>query len=92
LPTAIVGFAISTKAKVAMANEGDNWESVALRLEGLSWGEAFVRYPDPEVDKDALIKERDNITAKQLEAAGIRIDQPEKFYVQPKSQVAETVK
>lgn len=92
LPTAVVGFALSTKPKVVLANEGDDWSSVATRLEGLKWGEPFVREPAPEVDKDAILAARETLTEHQLKTAGLRIEQPEKFYVQPKSQVAETAK
>ncbi len=92
LPTAEVGFALSNKPKVVLANEGDEWGSAALRLEALKWGEPFVRVPEPEVDKEALIAARDTLTDKQLAAAGLRIEQPEKFFVRPKSLVAETAK
>lgn len=92
LPTAEVGFALSNKPKVVLANDGDDWESAALRLEALKWGEPFVRHPEPEVDKDALIAARDTLTDKQLAAAGLDIEQPEKFFVKPKSLVAETAK
>lgn len=92
LPTAVVGFATSTKPKVTLANEGDEWCDVVERLEALPWGEDYVRYPEPEVDKQALIEDRNELTAKQLSAAGLRIEQGEKFYVEPKSLVAETAK
>ncbi len=92
LPTAIVGFTLSTKAKVVLANDGDDWTSAAHRLEALEWGGDYVRNPEPEVDKEALIASRASLTPKQLAAAGLRIEQGEKFYVQPKSQIAEPVK
>lgn len=92
LPTAEVGFALSNKPKVVLANDSDEWASAAERLEALKWGGPFVRLPDPEVDKEALIAARDTLTAKQLAAAGLRIEQPEKFFVRPKSLVAETAK
>ncbi len=92
LPTAIVGFTLSTKAKVVLANDGDDWTSAAHRLEALAWGEPYVRNPEPEVDKEALIASRASLTPVQLAAAGLRIEQGEKFYVQPKSQIAAAAK
>ncbi len=90
LPTAVVGFALSNKPKVVMTGADDDWGSVALRLEALPWAENYVRTPEPEVDKEELIANRDSLTAKQLAAAGLRIEQAEKFYVEPKSLVAAT--
>jgi phage host-nuclease inhibitor protein Gam len=92
LPTAVVGFALNSKPKVVMTGADDDWTSVAHRLEAFTWGESYVRTPDPEVDKEALIADRESLSPKQLAAAGLRIEQPEKFYVQPKSQVAEKAK
>ena len=90
LPTATIGFRFSSKAKVVLTGAEDDWESAALRLEALSWGAGYIRTPEPEVDKDKLIAARESLTPKQLAAAGVKFEQPEKFYVEPKSLVAET--
>ncbi len=74
---------------VEKCSKKDNWSAIAKRLEALDWGAAYITTPEPDVDKKALLADRDRLTAEQLSAAGIRFEQDEFFYITPKSDVAE---
>jgi phage host-nuclease inhibitor protein Gam len=74
---------------VEKCSKKDNWSAIAKRLEALDWGAPYITTPDPEVDKKALLADRDRLTAEQLSQAGIRFEQDEFFYITPKSDVAE---
>ena len=66
----------------------DTWSAIAQRLEALPWGSRYVNIPEPEVDKKALLADREKLSAEQLSEAGIRFEQDEQFYITPKSEVA----
>ncbi len=66
----------------------DTWSAIAQRLEALEWGARYVSTPEPEVDKQALLADREKLSAGQLSEAGIRFEQDELFYITPKSEVA----
>jgi len=87
LPTATVGFAIAPKAKVVLLADEDSTDA-ALRIEGVKGFEKYIRIPLPELDKEAILADRDILTPAQLAFIGIRIEQPEKFYITPKSETA----
>ncbi len=55
-------------------------------------GEDYIRYGQPELDKDGLLSRRADIPAEALKLAGIRIEQEEFFFFEPKSEVLETTK
>ena len=74
---------------VEKCSKKDTWSAIAKRLEALDWGVRYINTPDPEVDKKALLADRDRLTAGQLSEAGIRFEQDEFFYITPKSDVAE---
>jgi hypothetical protein len=54
----------------------------------LDWGVRYVNAPEPEVDKKALLADREKLSLEQLSEAGIRCEQDELFYITPKSEVA----
>jgi len=85
---ATVGFE-TTPHRVEKVTNKDTWPKIGLRLEGLDWGAAYVRYPDPEVNKEKLIADRQLLTPEQLKEAGIKIEQDENFFIRPKSEVAQ---
>jgi phage host-nuclease inhibitor protein Gam len=66
----------------------DTWTAIAQRLEALPWGSRYVNMPEPEVDKKALLADRDKLSLEQLSEAGLRFEQDEIFYITPKSEVA----
>lgn len=85
---ATVGFE-TTPPRVEKRSRKDTFGEIGLRLEGLDWGAAYVRYPDPEINKEKLLADRTQITPEQLQEAGLRIEQDENFFIRPKSEVAE---
>ena len=74
---------------VEKCSKKDNWSAISRRLEALPWGARYLTWPEPEVDKKALLADRDRLTAEQLSEAGIRFEQDELFYITPKSDVAQ---
>lgn len=83
-----IGFE-NTPPRVEKRSGKDTWGQIARRLEAVDWGTGFVREPDPEVNKQALLAARETLTDDQLKEAGIRFDQDENFFIRPKSQVAQ---
>jgi len=88
LVTAVAGFR-TTPPRVEKSTK-DTWGKIALKLQALVWGDKYVREAAPEVNKDALLTDRATLTEEQLKAAGVRFEQDELFYVDPKSQVASS--
>jgi phage host-nuclease inhibitor protein Gam len=98
LPQATLGFRTSPPSvqKIGKAT----WADVAQKLaavvvhepgveEAVFVGENYVRYADPAVDKDGILRDRSVIPAEALKQAGIVIEQDETFYITPKSEVLE---
>jgi phage host-nuclease inhibitor protein Gam len=73
---------------VEKSSRKDTWTAVAQRLEASAWGIRYITIPEPEVDKKALLADRDKLSQEQLAEAGIRFEQDELFYITPKSEVA----
>lgn len=91
LTQAIVGFRTCPPA-VEKIRSRDTWGDIAQRLasvnDGEFIGENYLRYKDPEVDKTSLIADRESIPERALKTIGIRIEQDEVFFIEPKSEVA----
>ena len=85
---ATVGFEL-TPPRVDKISARDNFGKIGLRLENLDWGAAYVRYPDPEVNKEKILADRAQLKPEQLKEAGLFIDQDENFFIRPKSDIAE---
>ncbi|MDP3727119.1 MAG: host-nuclease inhibitor Gam family protein, partial [bacterium] len=86
LPTGIIGWRLGSPAVNFTKPEPEIIEM--CRTLGL--GE-FIRTPDPELDKQAILKEREG---KARGIAGIEFDQTESFFVQPfdiKTQITRKV-
>ncbi len=105
LPTALFGFRLG-KHKVEKPSNV-TWKEIVDRLiSTIIWppgvpttdeqpifeGENYVRYGDPEVDKDALLRDRKLIPEAALRATGISFCQEEFFFFEPKSEVLEPTK
>jgi phage host-nuclease inhibitor protein Gam len=84
---ATVGFRTEPPS-VEKCSRKDTWTAIAQRLEALAWGGRYVNTPEPEVDKKALLADREKLSLEQLSAAGLRFEQDELFYIAPKSEVA----
>ncbi len=84
---ATVGFRTEPPS-VQRTSRKENWSAIARRLESTDWGKRYLHTPEPELDKKALLADREKLTAEQLTQAGLRFDQPEQFYIAPKSELA----
>ena len=87
---ATVGFRLHPEA-LALIVPKDTWVRVAERLEATAWGEKYVSWK-PSVDKDAMKKDRADITAAQLAEAGVKYAQEESFFLEPKSDLLEAAR
>lgn len=87
--TAVYGFEL-TPWRVA-THRKINWKEVVRRLQSLTWGGAYVRHPEPQPDKLALLADRERLTPVQQNAAGIEFQQDEQFFIRPKAESAEPV-
>jgi phage host-nuclease inhibitor protein Gam len=85
---ATVGFEL-TPPRIEKISGKDTFGKIGLRLESLDWGGAYVRYPDPEVNKEKILADRALLKPDQLLEAGMKIEQDENFFIRPKSDVAE---
>jgi len=85
---ATIGFEL-TPPRVDKTNGKDTFGKIGLRLENLEWGAAYVRYPDPEVNKEKILADRAKLKPEQLEEAGLTIEQDENFFIRPKSDALE---
>jgi phage host-nuclease inhibitor protein Gam len=84
---ATVGFRTEPPS-VEKNSRKETWAAVARRLQASAWGAPYVSTPEPEVDKKALLADRDQLSLEQLAEAGIRFEQDEVFYITPNSEVA----
>ena len=85
---AVIGFEL-TPPRVDKISGKDTFGKIGLRLENLDWGAAYVRYPDPEVNREKILADRATLPPEKLREAGLKIDQDENFFIRPKSAVAE---
>jgi hypothetical protein len=71
--------------------KADTFDAIALRLEETEWGE---KYTDRKISlkKDALLRDRAELSEEQLRQVGIRFDQEEFFFIEPSSEAIERSK
>lgn len=81
----ILGFRTGTP-KLALISRSWNWDKVLAAIQGLL--PAFVR-SKPEVDKEALLGQRDEL-AEFLPRVGLKVTQDETFFVEPNLTETET--
>jgi phage host-nuclease inhibitor protein Gam len=86
-PNATIGFR-DTPPSVGKVITRDTWEAVALRLDSLKWGEEYVVWTAAP-DKEALLRDRADLTIGQLSEAGIKFESSETFYIAPSSDAVE---
>ena len=82
---AVIGYR-TTPPRVERASRKWNWSDIALKLGELAWGRRYLRQPALEVNKEALLADRNELVATELRAAGIKIIQDERFHITPYSQ------
>jgi hypothetical protein len=90
-PNAKVGFAFNPTSVGRILGDDDTDAAIALRLEALEWGDPYIDYKGPLLNKEALLRDRGQLTAKQLAEAGILFEQTERFFIDLKSESAEGV-
>jgi len=75
----VMGRRLGTPA-LRLLNKSWTWESVLARLREV-FGARFVRLAEPEVDKPAVKKA--DLSADQLKAVGLKVEQGENFFAEP---------
>lgn len=88
-PNAILGFRLNPPS-VATVVPKESQDTIARRLDSLEWGEPYVNWK-AALNKEALLRDRLIITAEQLAQAGLRFEQAETFYIEPKSDEAPRI-
>lgn len=88
MPSAVIGFEI-TPWRVETSSRKVTWKNVVERLLKLAWGKAYLRVPNPQPDKEALLSDREKLTPEQTTSAGVTFTQDEQFFLRPKSQIVE---
>ena len=81
------GFEL-TPPRVETAGKKIKWKEVVGRLLRLPWAAGYVRQPEPQPDKQALLADREKLSPEQCMAAGIRFCQDEQFFIRPKPETA----
>jgi phage host-nuclease inhibitor protein Gam len=82
---AVIGYR-TTPPRVERASRKWNWSDIALKLGELAWGRRYLRQPALEVNKEAILADRNELIATELRTAGIKIIQDERFFITPHSQ------
>jgi phage host-nuclease inhibitor protein Gam len=82
----VFGFRLSTRLETA--NRKIKWGDVVERLQRLAWGEAFLTYKPPVVNKEAFHAARETLLDGDLAQAGVRFVTEDAFYLEPKPETA----
>ena len=77
-----VGFR-TNPPKVEKTSKKLTWEDVLKNMRQDPTLRPFIRQPEPELNKQALIDARDTLSKDALQGVGLRIVQGETFYVEP---------
>ena len=85
-PMATLGFRTNPPS-VGTRRKSITFCAAAKLLLTSDWGGLFVRYPDPAIDKEAILAARGKLTEEQLSAVGLVIEQDEEFFIQPRSEI-----
>lgn len=95
--SARVGFSL-TPHRVEKRSAKETFGAIAKRLLGLVFMdgdkvildcEQYVREADPDLDKNKLLADRSKIPQAFQVAMGIKFEQDENFFIEPKSELAE---
>jgi phage host-nuclease inhibitor protein Gam len=78
---ATIGFR-APPPRIEKASRKWTWSAVALKLADLSWGKRYLRIPAPEVNKEALLADRAELSPVELRQAGLRIVHEERFFIE----------
>jgi phage host-nuclease inhibitor protein Gam len=86
---ATIGFRVSPP-RVDRASRKWTWSEISQKLSELAWGRRYLRQPAPEVNKEALLADRQELVATELRKIGIKIVQDERFFITPHSAATES--
>ena len=81
-PHARVGYRVMAP-RVERASRRWTWTEAALALAETEWGRRYLRAPEPEVDKEAILADLATLSTDDLRQAGIKIVQGERFFIEP---------
>jgi len=79
----------TTPPRVDKVRTRERLADIAAKLSATPWGQKYVRRPDPSINKDKLLDDRQQITPEQLRSVGLKITQREEFYASPKTETLE---
>ena len=79
---AMIGFHV-TPPRVERASRKWTWTAIASKLAQAGWGRRYLRVPAPEVNKEALLSDRAQLSDADLRLAGIKIVRQERFLITP---------
>jgi hypothetical protein len=57
--------------------------AIAQKLGEFGWGRRYLRQPALEVNKEALLADRAELSPAELRQAGLKIVQEERFFIAP---------
>jgi phage host-nuclease inhibitor protein Gam len=86
--SAVYGFEL-TPWRVETLTRKITWREVVRRMQVASWAKAYVRQPEPGVNKAALLEDRSKLSADDCATMGIEFVQEEQFFIRPKAEQAE---
>ena len=82
LTHAVIGFRVSPH-RVDRASRKWTWGAIAQKLGEMAWGRRYLRQPALEVNKEALLADRADLSPAELRTVGLKIVQEERFYIAP---------
>jgi phage host-nuclease inhibitor protein Gam len=85
---AIYGFEY-TPFRVEPRTKKIKFKDIVKNLLRTKWGQVYVRIPEPKLDKEALLADRQKLKEDQLTAVGIMFVQDEQFFIRPKLESAD---
>jgi phage host-nuclease inhibitor protein Gam len=79
---ATLGFQ-SEATRIERGSRRWTWSRIALTLAEFAWGKRYLRVPEPEVDKDALLADLAHLSLLDLRDAGIKVVKGDRFFITP---------
>ena len=79
---AILGFRLSPPRLERLSRKW-SWSDIAAKLGEIAWGHRYLRHPAPEVNKEALLSDRQELSPAELKKVGSKVVQIDRFFIQP---------
>jgi len=84
-PHARIGYRVMSP-RVERASRRWTWTEAASALAEKEWGRRYLRTPEPEVDKEAILADLATLPAEDLRQVGIKVVQGERFFIEPRGE------